>query len=64
MANTFDPTAVLGQLIESYVKLPLAQKILFPLLIAGSVSGIIYVSKWANSPDYAVLFSDLEPVDS
>ena len=64
MANSFDPSAVLSQLTAGFVKLPLAQKILFPLLIAASVGGIIFVSKWANRPDYAVLFSDLEPQDA
>lgn len=61
---SLDPSAILAQLIESYVKLPLAQKIVFPMLVIGSVMGIVLVSKWANQPDYAVLFSDLEPADS
>ena len=64
MAATMDPSAVLGQLTEGFVKLPLAQKILFPLLIIGSVAGIIFVSKWANQPDYAILYSDLQPTDA
>lgn len=64
MANTFDPSAVLSQLTAGFVKLPLTQKILFPLLIVGAVSGIVFVSNWANRPDYAVLFSDLEPQDA
>ena len=59
-----DPSAVLGQLTEGYVKLPLLQKIIFPLLILGSVTGIIFVSKWANQPDYVVLYSDLKPTDA
>ncbi len=64
MANNIDPGAILGQLTEGYLKLPLIQKIIFPLLIVGSVAGIIYVSKWANHPEYAVLFSDLESTDA
>ena len=64
MASTFDPSAIIGQLTESYIKLPLVQKIVFPLIIFGSISGIIFVSSWANQPDYAILFSDLEPTDS
>lgn len=59
-----DPSAILGQLTEGYIKLPLTQKILFPLLIIGSVAGIIFVSKWANQPDYAVLYSDLQSADA
>ena len=59
-----DPSAVLGQLTDGYLKLPLIQKIIFPLLIIGSVVGIIFVSKWANSPDYVVLYSDLQPADA
>jgi flagellar M-ring protein FliF len=59
-----DPSAVLGQLTEGYLKLPLLQKIIFPLLIVGSVVGIVFVSKWANSPDYVVLYSDLQPADA
>ncbi len=64
MATTMDPSAVLGQLTEGYLKLPLLQKIIFPLLIVGSVVGIVFVSKWANSPDYVVLYSDLQPADA
>ena len=64
MANNFDPSAILSQLTAGFVKLPLAQKILFPLLIVASAAGIIYVSKWANQPDFVVLFSDLESPDA
>jgi flagellar M-ring protein FliF len=59
-----DPSAVLAQLTEGFVKLPLLQKIIFPLLIIGSVAGIVFVSKWANQPDYVVLYSDLKPTDA
>lgn len=64
MATSLDPSAILAQLFGGYMKLPLVQKVMFPLVIAASVSGIIYVSKWANQPDYVVLYSDLEPADS
>ena len=64
MATSLDPSAILGNLFEGYLKLPLVQKILFPLLIVASVAGIVFVSKWASQPDYAVLYSDLKQVDS
>ena len=64
MATSLDPSAILAQLTEGFVRLPLTQKILFPLLIVGSVMGIIYVSKWAGRPDFVVLYSDLKPADS
>lgn len=64
MATQLDPSAILGQMTEGFMKLPLIQKILFPILIFGAVAGIIYVSKWANQPDYAVLFSDLDAPNS
>lgn len=61
---SLDPSAILGQLTNSYLKLPLIQRILFPLLIIGSVVGIVYVSRWSNQADYVVLFSDLSSQDS
>ncbi len=64
MAKSIDPSAILGELTNWFVKLPLIQKIIFPLLVVGSVSGIIFVSKWANKPGYAVLYSNLEAADS
>ena len=64
MATTLDPSAILSQLTEGFMRLPLTQKILFPILIAGSVMGIVFVSKWAGQADYAVLYSDLKPADS
>lgn len=64
MAPTMDVSGAFGELVAGYLKLPLFQKIAFPLLIVASVVGIVYVSKWANKPGYAVLFSDLEPADS
>ena len=64
MASAFDPSAVLGQFAANFLKLPLSQKILFPVLIVGTVWGIVFVSNWATQPDYAVLFSDLEAADA
>lgn len=64
MATSLDPSAIFSQLTASFLKLPLVQKIVFPVLIVASVMGIIYVSKWANRPSFAVLYSDLSPADS
>lgn len=64
MATTMDPSAVVGQVTAGYMRLPLLQKILFPLLIVGAVSGIVLVSRWASRPDYGVLFSDLDQSDA
>ncbi len=64
MALTLDPKAVASQLFEGYLKLPLAQKILFPFLILFSISAIMYVSKLATQPDYTVLYSDLSTGDA
>ncbi|MCB0358802.1 MAG: flagellar M-ring protein FliF [Bdellovibrionales bacterium] len=60
----FDIGAIFGQLVSLYVKLPLAQKIAIPLLVAGSMFVIVFVSKWANEADYAVLYSGLEEGDA
>ncbi len=64
MASAFDPSAIFGQFMANFMKLPLSQKLLFPILIVGTVWGIVFVSNWATSPDYSVLFSDLEPADA
>lgn len=61
---SFDPGAVFSQLLSAYLRLPLIQRIVLPLLIVGSVAGIIAISNWAGRPEYSVLFSDLEPADS
>ena len=52
---TLDPKAILSQLFEGFLKLPLAQKIMMPALAIFSVSTIIFVSKMATEPDYVVL---------
>lgn len=64
MAVTLDPKAVFSQLVEGYLKLPLAQKVIFPFLVIGSISAIIFVSKWATQPEFTVLYSDLQPADA
>ena len=64
MASKIDIGAALGKAFEGYLKMPLLQKIVYPLLIIGSVTGIMYVSKIASRPGYAVLFTDLGPADS
>jgi flagellar M-ring protein FliF len=61
---SLDPSEILSQLIGDYLKLPLFQKILFPLLIAASVVSIIAISRWATKADTAVLFSGLDPGDA
>ncbi len=60
----FDLAAVFGQIVALYAKLPLAQKIAIPFLIAGSMGAIVFVSRWASRPDYGVLFSNLEESDA
>lgn len=60
----FDIGAIFTQLVQLYVRLPLAQKIALPLLIAGSMGVIVFVSQWANQPDYAVLFSGMQEGDA
>lgn len=64
MAATIDPKAVLSSLSAGYLRLPLAQKILFPFLVVFSVGAIVYVSKMATQPDYTVLYSDLSSGDA
>lgn len=59
-----DIGALFSQLVGLYLKLPLAQKIAIPLLIAGSMATIVFISRWASRPDYEVLFSGLEKADA
>jgi flagellar M-ring protein FliF len=61
---SMDPFAITSDLAGRFSKLTLTQKVLFPLMIAASIAGIIFVSKWASTADYAVLYSDLEPADA
>jgi flagellar M-ring protein FliF len=60
----FDLGAVFGQMVQNYVRLPLAQKIALPLLFAGCMGIIVFVSNWASRPDYRVLFSGLSDADA
>lgn len=60
----FDIGAIFGQFVSFFTRLPLAQKIALPLLIAGSVGVIVFVSRWANRPEYAVMYSGLQEGDA
>jgi flagellar M-ring protein FliF len=60
----WDIGAVFGQLVESYLKLPLSQKIAAPLLFVGAVMTLVFVSNWATRPDYRTLFSGLSEADA
>jgi flagellar M-ring protein FliF len=64
VALNVDPKAVILNLFEGYLKLPLTQKVLFPLLVVFSISAVVYVSKMATDPDYTVLYSDLSTADA
>jgi len=43
--------------------LPAARKLTIGLIAAAVVAGIVGLAVWTSKPDYAVLFSDLEPDD-
>lgn len=60
----FDFGAIFEQIIGFYLKLPLAQKIALPLLAAGCMSLIIFVSHWATEPEWGVLYSNLSEADA
>lgn len=60
----FDLVALFGNMVSWYAKLPLAQKVAWPLFIAGSMFVIVFISRWAGRPDYAMLYSDLEQGDA
>lgn len=64
MASSLDANVLFSQITEWYIKLPLLQKIVFPLLLVGSVMGTVFVARFAHSPEYSVLYSDLDPADS
>lgn len=64
MAPTLDPKAVFSQMIDRYMKLPIAQKIAAPVLLAFCVWAVVYASKVATAPDYTVLYSDLSSNDA
>jgi flagellar M-ring protein FliF len=46
------------------MKLPLAQKIAAPVLLAFCVWAVVYASKVATAPEYSVLYSDLNSTDA
>lgn len=60
----FDIAGVFDQAVTSFVKLPIAHKIALPVMMAGSVLTIMFVSNWASRPDYQVLYSGLEESDA
>ncbi len=64
MAPSLDPKVVFSQLVNRYMKLPLAQKIAAPVLLGFCVWAIVYTSKVATAPDYTVLYSDLSQTDA
>lgn len=60
----FDIGAIFEQIINLYIKLPLAQKIALPLLLTASMGVVVWVSNWATRPSYSVLYSNLEEADA
>jgi flagellar M-ring protein FliF len=60
----FDPGKIFENFVSLFVRLPLAQKIALPALLAGSMGLIIFVSNWASRPEYRVLFSGLDDADA
>lgn len=64
MATGFDPSAILTEITARYLRLPVTQKVLFPLLAVGSIVLIVTVARWSSQSEYSVLFSDLSTVDS
>jgi flagellar M-ring protein FliF len=64
VAPSLDPKVIFSQLVDRYMKLPIAQKIAAPVLLAFCVWAIVYTSKVATAPDYTVLYSDLGQTDA
>ncbi|HMO16761.1 MAG TPA: flagellar basal-body MS-ring/collar protein FliF [Oligoflexia bacterium] len=60
----FDIGAIFEQVLGFYLRLPLAQKIALPLLAAGCMALIMFVSNWATRSEYAVLYSNLSDADA
>lgn len=56
--------AVFEQVIGKYVKLPLSQKVALPVLLFGAVALILFITKWANQPEYVTLYSGLDDADA
>ena len=60
----FDIPAIFEEFVSFFVRLPFAQKVALPLLLAGSIGLIVFVTRWGGRPDYRVLFSNLEESDA
>ena len=64
MAPSLDPKEIFTQLVDRYMKLPIAQKVALPMLLIFCVWAIIYTSQVATRPEYTVLYSDLNTSDA
>jgi flagellar M-ring protein FliF len=64
VAPSIDPKVIFSQIVDRYMKLPLAQKIAAPVLLAFCVWSVVYASKVATAPEYSVLYSDLSTTDA
>jgi flagellar M-ring protein FliF len=64
VAPSLDPKVIFSQIVDRYMKLPLAQKIAAPVLLAFCVWSVVYASKVATAPEYSVLYSDLSSTDA
>lgn len=64
MAPSLDPKEIFTQLVDRYMKLPIAQKVALPVLLIFCVWAIIYTSQVATRPEYTVLYSDLNTSDA
>ncbi len=64
MAPSIDPKVVFSQIIDRYMRFPIAQKIAAPILVIFSVWALVYTSRMATEPDYTVLYSDLSTGDA
>jgi flagellar M-ring protein FliF len=64
VAASLDPKEIFTQLVDRYVKLPVAQKVALPVLLIFCVWAIVYTSQVATRPEYSVLYSDLSTADA
>lgn len=60
----FDIIGLFEGIVANYVKLPLSQKIAWPLFVFGTMGIFYFVTQWAARPDYRPLFSGLEEGDA
>ncbi len=60
----FDIAKVFENIVMMYVRMPLAQKIALPVMIAGSVMGILFVTRWSSRPEYQTIYSGLSDADA